>query len=355
MIRELKRMVFLVPLFLFLGMALVYPAYTPSQIGILIVGLEKDGAMKAREKTLIETVIAKKREAGPVTQKVKIYSYHFDKDAERAYCEGVLRIKKSDLLFLGIVTLNKDGLPGRLLERHYGVTDPEAAATGLVANVVRHLGLAQASASPKATAAASSTPAPSPKETAAASPTPKATATPAPKATAAATPAPKATAAATPAPKATAAATPAPKATATATPAPKATAAATPAPKATATPAVKPTPKKPVKTTTASAPVVTKKGSRWCLQFGVYSRRENAEVYLKRFPDDRFQVVEEKPAGGEARYKVLFGDFATKEEALEAEKELQKRAEVLKRQAEEWEKLYEEWKSGNTPFAVPKP
>jgi septal ring-binding cell division protein DamX len=105
----------------------------------------------------------------------------------------------------------------------------------------------------------------------------------------------------------------------------------------------------------AASPAVTKKGERWSLQFGYYANRENAETFLKRFPDDRFLIMEEKQADGTVRWRVLYGDFATKEEALEAEKELQCRAEVLKRQAEEWEKLYEDWKKGNAPFPVTKP
>jgi pyruvate/2-oxoglutarate dehydrogenase complex dihydrolipoamide acyltransferase (E2) component len=76
------------------------PAYA-----VLIVGDEGDAEMLRVEKVLINEM-AKRIRTESSAEKLPIYSYHFNKERERAYCENKLNVLAEDLLFVGVVTLD---------------------------------------------------------------------------------------------------------------------------------------------------------------------------------------------------------------------------------------------------------
>ena len=75
------------------------PAYA-----ILIVGDEGDAEMLRVEKILINEM-AKRIRSESSAEKLPVFSYHFNKERERAYCENKLNVLAEDLLFVGVVTL----------------------------------------------------------------------------------------------------------------------------------------------------------------------------------------------------------------------------------------------------------
>lgn len=72
---------------------------------ILIVGDEGDAEMLRQEKVLINEM-AKRIRSDSGGEKLPIFSYHFNKERERAYCENKLNVLAEDLLFVGVVTLD---------------------------------------------------------------------------------------------------------------------------------------------------------------------------------------------------------------------------------------------------------
>lgn len=76
------------------------PAYA-----VLIVGDEGDAEMLRVEKVLINEMAKRLRgELSP--ERLPVFSYHFNKERERAYCENKLNVLAEDLLFVGVVTLD---------------------------------------------------------------------------------------------------------------------------------------------------------------------------------------------------------------------------------------------------------
>ncbi len=125
------------------------------EYAILIVGDEGDTEMKAREKTLIQEMAKSLRKQ----QKVPIYSYHFNKERERVYCEKKLNILREDLLFVGIVSL-KDRVPRKVVYRLDRITNPPRSAADVVARADELTGVAEATATPEPTTAANVTASP---------------------------------------------------------------------------------------------------------------------------------------------------------------------------------------------------
>lgn len=137
----------------------------PPDYAILIVGDEGDAEMLRREKVLIQEMAKSLRKQ----QKVPIYSYHFNKERERAYCEKKLNILREDLLFVGIVSL-KDRVPRKVIYRLDRINNPARSAADVVARADELTGLAEATPSPDATVAATSSPLPAGSPQPAASP-----------------------------------------------------------------------------------------------------------------------------------------------------------------------------------------
>lgn len=82
---------------------------------ILIVGDEGNKEMHDREKVLINEM-AKRIRQQQADQRLPIFSYHFNKERERTYCENRLNVLNEDLLFVGIVTL-KNKVPLKVVYR----------------------------------------------------------------------------------------------------------------------------------------------------------------------------------------------------------------------------------------------
>jgi hypothetical protein len=72
---------------------------------ILIVGDEGDAEMLRTEKILINEMAKHIRDESGA-ERLPVYSYHFNKERERAYCENKLNVLAEDLLFVGVVTLD---------------------------------------------------------------------------------------------------------------------------------------------------------------------------------------------------------------------------------------------------------
>lgn len=114
-------------------MALLAPvqAQEPSQdYAILIVGDEGTAEMLREEKVLISEMAKKIRQQSP-DQRLPIYSYHFNKERERAYCETKLNVLAEDLLFVGIVKL-KNKVPLKVVYRVDRINNPGRAAKDIL-------------------------------------------------------------------------------------------------------------------------------------------------------------------------------------------------------------------------------
>lgn len=96
------------------------------EYAILIVGDAGDAEMVKREDVLISEM-AKLIRAQDADQRLPIYSYHFNKERERAYCENRLNVLSEDLLFVGIVTL-KNKVPLKVVYRIDRIVNPSRGA-----------------------------------------------------------------------------------------------------------------------------------------------------------------------------------------------------------------------------------
>ena len=101
-----------------------------SDYAILIVGDEGTAEMLREEKVLINEMAKKIRQQAP-DQRLPIYSYHFNKQRERAYCETKLNVLDEDLLFVGIVKL-KNKVPLKVVYRVDRINNPSRAANDIL-------------------------------------------------------------------------------------------------------------------------------------------------------------------------------------------------------------------------------
>lgn len=133
-------------------------ASDPEDLAILIVGNESNAEMLRLEKTLIPE-IGRQLSRWPADKRPPIFSYHFDKKKERAYCEQKLNILGEDLLFVGIVRLDKK-VPRKVVYRIDRLVNPARSADELVDRAQEMLGV-----SLENNGTASPSPSPSPSET----------------------------------------------------------------------------------------------------------------------------------------------------------------------------------------------
>lgn len=98
---------------------------------ILIVGDESNAEMLRQEKVLIGAMAKTIRKQSP-DQKLSIYSYHFNKERERVYCEQRLNVLKEDLLFVGVVRLDET-VPRKVVYRIDRINNPTRAADDVLA------------------------------------------------------------------------------------------------------------------------------------------------------------------------------------------------------------------------------
>lgn len=99
---------------------------TENPYAILIVGNEGHAEMLRQEKVLIQQMAKTLRRQDPA-KKLPIFSYHFDKQRERAYCEKNLNVLAEDLLFVGIVRL-ENRVPRKVVYRIDRINNPARAA-----------------------------------------------------------------------------------------------------------------------------------------------------------------------------------------------------------------------------------
>jgi len=163
--QNFRLLVTILLLALTLAPALLSAQEPTPDYAILIVGDEGDTEMKEKEKALIKEMAKSLSRQ----QKIPIYSYHFNKERERAYCGKKLNILREDLLFVGIVSL-KDRVPRKVMYRLDRITNPARSALDIVARADELTGVAEATSSPDATVAATASPAPAGSPQAAASP-----------------------------------------------------------------------------------------------------------------------------------------------------------------------------------------
>lgn len=117
------------------GLACTVPAGAQSDppaaggpYAILIVGDEANAEVLRREKVLIQEIARSMKRAN----RLPIYSYHFNKDRERIYCEKKLGVLREDLLFIGVVAL-KDRVPRKIVYRLDRIVTPARAAADITA------------------------------------------------------------------------------------------------------------------------------------------------------------------------------------------------------------------------------
>ena len=112
-------------------------AYGPVQAqqqpsyAILIVGDEDNAEMIRQEKVLIGEM-AKMIRKQSTDMRLKIFSYHFNKQRERAYCEAKLNVLSEDLLFVGIVRLDEKRVPIKVVYRVDRINNPARAAKDII-------------------------------------------------------------------------------------------------------------------------------------------------------------------------------------------------------------------------------
>ncbi len=121
---------------------------------ILIVGDESNAELLRREKVLIQEMAKNLKKQ----QRLPIYSYHFNKERERTYCEKKLNVLREDLLFIGIVALS-ERVPRKVLYRIDRVATPSRAAVDIVARA-DELNAEEATATPSPSSSPEVTPAP---------------------------------------------------------------------------------------------------------------------------------------------------------------------------------------------------
>ncbi len=106
---------------------------------VLIVGDENDAEMLRREKILIEE-FGKRIRGQDSEVKLLFYSYHFNKERERAYCENKLNVLGEDLLFVGIVKL-QDRVPQDVVYRIDRIANPARAAKDVLERAMEMIGV----------------------------------------------------------------------------------------------------------------------------------------------------------------------------------------------------------------------
>ncbi len=127
------------------------------EYAILIVGDAGDAEMVRREDVLINEMgkLIRQQDAD---RRLPIFSYHFNKQRERAYCENRLNVLNEDLLFVGIVTL-KNKVPLKVVYRLDRIVNPSRGAKDVLARAEELQ--AEDQGTPVETPEASPSPAPS--------------------------------------------------------------------------------------------------------------------------------------------------------------------------------------------------
>ena len=113
---------------IFLILCLLLSGFSWAETGhaILIVGTGKSNAEMVRKEKALVSHLSSKLPAN-LRANWKVWSYHFENQRERAYCEKKLNILAEDLLFVGIVQ-HENSVPKRVVYRVDRVVTPSRAA-----------------------------------------------------------------------------------------------------------------------------------------------------------------------------------------------------------------------------------
>ena len=292
-----------------LGLCLVggaVPAWAQSassSYAILIVGDESKAEAAKSEKTLISEIASGLESKNGTAYKFpkarssrQVYSYHFNKEQEKRYCEKKLDILSEDILFVGIIEVQPDRYPKRIVYRLDRIVNPKRSANDVLTRIEELM-----------TAEAAGT-------------TAKAPAVAAPATTAATTAAPEATASTA---KTATSSTAGAGSQATSADGTKA-----------AAPAVKENSAQTAYERLGNSNVESNKVARqmpknaeinitenatanyWRCQVGAFSSTENArECYMELRSKNHEGRVERVPVGDRYVYKVFVGTFGSREEA----------------------------------------
>ena len=129
-----------------------------SSYAILIVGDESKADIAKAEKSLISeiaTILESKSGDAYKFPKARssrqVYSYHFNKDQEKRYCEKKLDILAEDVLFVGIIEVQPDRYPKRIVYRLDRIVNPHRSALDVVTRIEEFM---VAESAPKTVAAA---------------------------------------------------------------------------------------------------------------------------------------------------------------------------------------------------------
>ena len=142
-----------------------------SSYAILIVGDESKADVAKSEKSLISeiaSILESKNGSAFKYPKARssrqVYSYHFNKDQEKRYCEKKLDILAEDVLFVGIIEVQPDRYPKRIVYRLDRVVNPQRSAKDVVARIEEFMTAESSggSSTAAAPAAAAKSPAASP-------------------------------------------------------------------------------------------------------------------------------------------------------------------------------------------------
>lgn len=121
-------------------------AQTSSSYAILIVGDESKAEVAKSEKSLISEIASMLESKNGSAYKYpkarssrQVYSYHFNKDQEKRYCEKKLDILGEDVLFVGIIEVQPDRYPKRIVYRLDRVVNPQRSAKDVVSRIEEYM------------------------------------------------------------------------------------------------------------------------------------------------------------------------------------------------------------------------
>lgn len=300
-------------------------------LAVLVVGRSTDATMAAQERQIIDKLNQGRNQRGWNPRTLPIYSYHFDKDGERVYCEQRLKVKATDLVVVGLVEL-EGGVPVHFVYRESNVRNAEKCA-----DMVMERAKAELASRGVTVAARPSTPTSTPRPVVVVSPRPPVvpagsptvrpvvvsspttrpvvTVTPSPRPVVVSSPTTRPVVTVTPSPRPVVVVTPTTRPVVTVTPTPRPV---TPSPgPVTSTPVAVQTPG-PIQTVTANP------NDRWAIQVGLVSSLDKARILAQKMKDEGHKPVEIRKMAkdGKVMFRVLIGFFSAKTDVVAKVKEM---------------------------------